>query len=394
MAEGAKPPGVFDAGMFPSWHRPFWQWLGDHNPFLLLSTVCMLLGCYLVNGALHDEPSNTRMLILLGLINLYEACIIPLGMILIRRKAGTARDGWWLLLFEVLFLVNVTFVNPDFSYAWSVPLNVALWLLACGKVALLFWGLKIGLTLRTFGFMALQLGVIYGLPIVFALTNVDGIVSPKVMFALWWLVGLLPMAYDVVTRAQGKSPEWDLVQNVVRRVYLMAPWVMLLIHLRFSHWAHHSDFYLADAAPALLGIAVASLRLRLDFAWRFAMRLLPAAALFLAMTAPIELRWRLHIADEMLTLTPGLILVAGTILTYGYMASMFQFFCAAVALSVIVCGYVFQDMLLKVVSAMVRFIEWLLPTTTYAWGMLTILVAFVLLGVGSAISLRRQRRPA
>src|SRR6478735_8056227 len=108
------PPPVFDPQMFPSVHRPWWQFFLDHNPCLLLSTVLMLLGCYLINSTLTSHANDqVRLIALLGVVNLYELCIIPLGLVLIRRSRGTARDGLWLLLFETLFLVNGTFLNVD-----------------------------------------------------------------------------------------------------------------------------------------------------------------------------------------------------------------------------------------------------------------------------------------
>jgi hypothetical protein len=353
----------------------------------------MLLGCYLVNAALREEPGNLKFLALLGVINLYEACIIPLGLILIRRARGTARDGWWLVLFETLFLVNATLINPDFSPSWAIPLNAVLWLLACIKAAILLRGLKIGLSLRTLGFFAFQLAIIYGLPAFFALTKVDGQESPRIMYALWWLVGMLPLVYDQLARARRPHPEWDLVQNVVRRVYLIAPWVMLVIHMRFSHWAHHSDFQLADAAPALLGLAIASTRVKLNANLHVLARMVPAAALLLTLLAPAgELQWSLPLIEAGRTVTPAYIMIAATILTYGYMASMFQLLCSALAVFLIGFGYIFQNWILAALRAMARFILSLLPTTVYAWGVAAILAAFVLLGIGTFVSLRRTRK--
>ena len=89
----ADPPQVFDAQMFPPRRRPWVQFLLDHNPALLLSTVLMLLGCYLLNGTIDGSAGaaasdRLQLLSLLGVINLYEACIIPLGLVLIRRRRG------------------------------------------------------------------------------------------------------------------------------------------------------------------------------------------------------------------------------------------------------------------------------------------------------------------
>jgi hypothetical protein len=390
--EPPNPPPTFDPHLFPPRHRPWKQWLVDHNPCLLLSTVCMLLGCYLVNSALRDQSSNLKMLALLGVINLYEACIIPLGLILIRRTRGTARDGWWLVLFETLFLVNATFVNPDFGTAWAIPLNLGLWVLACVKAAILLRGLKIGLAPRTFGFLVFQLGIIYALPVFFALTKVDGVESPRLMYGLWWLVGLLPLVYVQLARAERPHPPWDLVQNVIRRVYLIAPWVMLTAHLGFAHWAHHSDFHLADVAPPLLGLAIASRRLALRPDLRLLARSLPAVALILTLlAAPGELQWFLPLGEAGRTVAPAHFTIAATILTYGYLATTFQFLCSVATVTLVGAGYVFQSWIAAACRSLGRFFLNQLPATAYAWGVTAILTAFVLLGIGTYLSLHRTQ---
>jgi hypothetical protein len=384
------PPPTFDPNLFPARHRPWKQLLMDHNPCLLLSTVLMLVGCYLVNSTLRYQAANAKMLGLLGVINLYEACIIPLGLLLIRRSRGTARDGWWLVLFETLFLVNATFVNPDFGTAWAIPLNLGLWALACVKAAILLRGLKIGLGLRTFGFMAFQLGIIYALPVFFALTKVDGVESPRLMYGLWWLVGLLPLIYDQLARADRPHPQWDLVQNVIRRVYLIAPWVMLVVHMGFAHWAHQSEFYLPDVAPVLLGLAIAAGRVHLRPDLRVLARCLPAVALILTLLAdPGELQWLVPVGNLGHMVTPAHLTMAGAILTYGYLASAWYFLIALATVITFGTGYIFQYWIFAALRATLRFLLNLLPTTAYAWGVTAILAAFILLGIGTYLSLRR-----
>src|SRR4051794_24390437 len=102
---------VLDPEMFPSGRKTWWEWVWDHNPCFLLSTVMMLVGCYLLNSAMDVRAGDVGKLFgLLGAINLYEGAIILLGLVLIRRTRGVARDGLWLLLFEILFLVDGTFL--------------------------------------------------------------------------------------------------------------------------------------------------------------------------------------------------------------------------------------------------------------------------------------------
>ena len=70
--DAALPQGTleirptFDPGMFPAKRRPWYQFLLDHNPCLLVSTVCMLLGCFLVNSELKEQDAVFKLMGLLG----------------------------------------------------------------------------------------------------------------------------------------------------------------------------------------------------------------------------------------------------------------------------------------------------------------------------------------
>ena len=294
----AVPKTAVNQAFMPKPGRSWKRMVLDHNPCLMLSMVCMLLGCVLVNWSLKEADQSIKRMGLLLVMNLYEACIIPLGLVLLARtgrsRERAGRDGMWLILFEMLFLVNATFVNVDFGPAgwqWSLPFNAGLFVWACVKAAVVFRGLGLGLGMRTFGFFVVQLAVVYGLPILFSWAEVDGAVSPRVMYGCWWVVGILPLAYDLIARWTGAGQR-DAVQQVVRRVYLMGPWVMLVAHVGFSHWAHQSDFVLADVGPVLLGMAIASRRVELGVVERAVVRILPAAAVLVTWIGIGELGWR------------------------------------------------------------------------------------------------------
>ena len=229
----------------PAPRRPLRLLLADHNPCLLLSMVLMLLGCYLVSHALRHEDQSIKRIALFAVMNLYECCIIPLGLVLIRRSKGLARDGWWLLIFEALFLVNATFINVDFGHggwAYSFPFNSALFLLACLKAAWIFKGLRLGFRIRTFGFFILQLALAYGLPMFFALTQIDGAVSPRVLYACWWIVALLPVFYTLLARIDRRPLDFPAPLHALRRAYLVIPWLFLVAHLGFAHWRTMQTF--------------------------------------------------------------------------------------------------------------------------------------------------------
>src|SRR5262249_16844828 len=76
-----------------------WGWarsIVDHNPFFLLSGVCMLAGCFLISGAVHDNSNRVaKLLLLLGVLNVYEAAVTGLGLLL-ARKRGLVSDAAYL----------------------------------------------------------------------------------------------------------------------------------------------------------------------------------------------------------------------------------------------------------------------------------------------------------
>jgi hypothetical protein len=389
----AAPQAVFDPQLFPPRHRPLRELIMDHNPFLLLSTVCMLLGCYLVSAALHAK-TDLKLVGLLAAMNAYEACIIPLGLVLIRRTRGMARDGWWLLLFETLFLVNSTFVSPDFRHGWAIPVNLTLLVLACVKAGMILKGLQIPLRLRTFGFLVVQLAIIYSVPCFLSWVDNYELLLPWVMYGLWWLVGLLPVVYDVMARCEGQQPQYDRVQQVIRRVYVIAPWVMLVAHLGVSHWTHSTGFQAADLTPVLFGLAIASARVKFGPSMRAWVRVVPIVALACSLlSASDEMLWVIHFAGDTHRIVPLHFAIGGTLLTYGYMASVWHFIGSAVVVSVMAAGYVFQGWVIYTCRAAIQLCIGMLPDSTISWGVTAIGAAFVLLGAGAVVSLRRTGSP-
>src|SRR5688500_3738625 len=83
--------------------RPWLLMLMDHNPCYLLSGGCMLLGCFLLNTALHTKAGDVgKLLTLLAVVNVYELLLVTLGLALIKRPAFV-RDGRILLGLEAMF---------------------------------------------------------------------------------------------------------------------------------------------------------------------------------------------------------------------------------------------------------------------------------------------------
>jgi hypothetical protein len=386
---------LFGTALFRGGRWPWPKWVADHNPCLLLSTVFMLLGCCLANWALREKSDTLQILALLGVINAYEACIIALGLVMIRRSRGAARDGWWLVLFEALFLVNAALINSKFGPVWMIPLETGLWVLACVKAAILFRGLKIGLGMRTFGFLALQLGIIYALPVVFAFAVKDTLILDRVMYGFLWVVGLLPVIYDVVTRVWWRQEPWDRVRNVVRWVYVIVPWAVLVLHLVFWRVTLCYRLSLADLGPVLLGLAAVSRRFNLEPNWRWTARLVPAMAFFMTLALRGEdVQWVFRIGEATKEVTAVHIMLAGTILTYGYMGTLWHLMAAGGTVMALGLGYLFMAWITQGVREGARTVVGIVPTTVYGWSVTTIGAAFVLLGIGGYLGLRRIGKEA
>src|SRR5260370_40610187 len=88
----------------PHRRRSFLRLIVDRNPFFLISAVCMFAGVRVILAAVNIAPGDLRrLLLLIGVLNVYEAAVIALALYLItRRKQG--RDGRILLSTEALFL--------------------------------------------------------------------------------------------------------------------------------------------------------------------------------------------------------------------------------------------------------------------------------------------------
>src|SRR5215212_8922104 len=117
----------------PTLRRTLHAFLVHHNPFYLLSALCMIAGCYALNSGLDVRSGQVRsILVLVGTLNVYEFMLLGLGVYLIRRR-NVVRDGRTLLLLQAVFLVDLTFLNAETaaaSLSAGLALNAALWVLA------------------------------------------------------------------------------------------------------------------------------------------------------------------------------------------------------------------------------------------------------------------------
>ena len=72
----------------------------------------MLAGIFVLNNALDWSPlPQDNLLVLIVALNVYEAALIGVGLLLVRR--GLLRDGLFLLFLEAFFLADAGFLNME-----------------------------------------------------------------------------------------------------------------------------------------------------------------------------------------------------------------------------------------------------------------------------------------
>jgi hypothetical protein len=388
------------------------RFLFRHNPFYLLSAMCMLAGCLsLTNSLSWTSIGLGRLLALIVTLNVYEALLLGLGLYLLGRR-GVVRDGLMLLFLEAMFLVDAAFLNVE-VYAIDLHVGVAanavVFLLAAAKLCLVFRGLRLPLD-RTFGLVLTQLAVLFVTPGVFAYVSHhhDGALPPGVTYAAWWVVGLVPMLATLLLRGRRlneltgePAPVRDWVAAVIRRSYLCLPFVSLLVHLGMLHWVYDARLHAAYAAPVLLGIAVLLGGAVPSWLFRpgtvaFLRLVLPAMAVLLSLDAPAVLRAAPLGAGSRVVVTPAVVALGAAYVVYVciYLSRYaFRMIAAAVA---VVLAFAFGPSPAQVGASGRQWTEWavgvgarIFPRTTTGWGVIAVGAAFAFLGIGAAVSLRK-----
>jgi hypothetical protein len=376
------------------------QGLIKRVPFYQLSALSMLLGCYTLNNALALRPGQTgKLLLLLFVLNVYEALLIGLGLFLVQKR-GLREDGRTLLLLEVLFLSDVTLLAGEcFASSLSAGLLVtaAAFLLAVIKVVVVVRSLAPGAERGAFLSLGLPLLLVFATPGLFALLARAGLLSPVVVYLAWWVAALtvLILALEARQSAALAAAPLPPEAGAFRRALAYALPASLMLHLGATAWVYHIDFHWAHLGPVLLALGVG--RMLVDVPWLAAVwqhRLVFGAVPF-SLGAPEELI--VH-APLGLTLSPLRAILAavalGYLLTYPIHRSAVLALSAAACLVAGAAGHS--------VTAMAENVGWLLanlgeggsgliPRTATGWGVVAVIFAFVLLGLGALASLWKPK---
>jgi len=375
------------------------RFIVDYNPCFLLSAVCMLFGCRLLNDAVNTQSGNVGgALWLIFTINVYEFCLLGVAT-LIRRVQGLRRDVGILLIVGVLFLCDIAFVIGDLSTARpSAGLLVAGVLigLAVLKTQIVLGLLDSPKRSRVTYLVASQLAIILLLPIVLKQVAYlhNGYLPPLAIYVGWWIAGALPIVIRGVL-------QFRTLQHLptLARVYVIVPYVALLGHLFACTWVFKLPFYMACYAPVLLGLAVVFGMARFRFGRDLATALewlLAAIAVLLALGAPGELAIGGTVNDSVTFSALRLTLIGAALVNlHGFAVLRHPLF--AVTLTFNALGAMLGPSvpaMFENIGVLFRMIRDLfkraVPQTAPQWGVVTVVVSFVLLGIGAALSLLRK----
>jgi hypothetical protein len=370
--------------------------LVDHNPFYLLSALCMLGGLLTLTNSFSYSPIPQRhLLMLIATLNCYELLLVALALWLIASRK-LIRDGSILLGIEAVFLADTAMLNAELFTVdprLGAIVNLALFGLAAAKLALIFRVLRVQ-SPRTYAVLLATLFLLFALPGIFkeVALHHNGGVAPLAIYAAWWAIGLLPVSFAIVFRDQRPKAHVRLVLTFALFIF-----ASVLIHLRLSNWVYQVPWEWANLSPLLLGLAVCigsldthvqtlALRMRTQLA-------LPLLAIAVSLQFSRDLLF--HLGP--LQLSPMRLAFTGTPLVYLHGLWLHRHIYFAIA-SAICLAFIGVGVSLDAARQSIEFIwNWLASTyrrletsTASDWGVLSIIASFVLLLIGAAVSILRS----
>lgn len=394
----------------------FRQSLAHHNPFYLLSAGCMLLACLLLSNTMTWSPIPLKqLLILIGTLHVYEILLVALAVLLLRRRGGR-RDGTKLLVLEAFFLVDIGFLNSEVSqinYNVGVLVNAGVLLVAIVKLGVIFRALRIKWSSPAFTLCVGMVATLLALPLVLKhASNLRGGDLPQqTLYAAWWAAAGLAAMYGMLMRHQTLLAPLDAGSRRLVHILLILPLISLAAHLGTSHWVYEVPFSAPNAAPILLAWAVLlsavspAAMTRSDV--RYLIGMLTGAAVLTTFTPssrPLAQSWL------GVSVTPLMITLAAAYVTniYCLYLNRAKVLLPAGAAAAGVWAFgpapstVFDwssrtwaggsAAIAQVWAYSVAVVRRLIPQTQAAWGVISLVGAFLLLAIGAFVSL--TKRPA
>ncbi|MEM8874959.1 MAG: hypothetical protein AAGD32_11975 [Planctomycetota bacterium] len=369
--------------------RSPWHWIIEYNPCYLLSAVCMLTGTLLLTNTLDWSPTPlSRLLPMLGLLQVYELCCVVLGVALYRR-IGPRRDAVELIALVMLFSADVSFLMSEFAtdhFAIGTAVSLTLFVLAVVKLAIIARGLRLNLGANTIAFAIAGFAFLYGIPPLLNLIDDGGVmngggVMVAHFYGLWWIVGLAPLAWRL-THKVGEVPGWVKAAAVV-------PWVSFAAHVGILHYVYDRPFHAPMATPLVLALMLMD---RQPFVTFPKILGLAVAGVFTLPTTA-----QLNFDAGPITVTPLLVGLSGVYLALFYTSFVKWLPHAAIAGLGVLGVRLFGpsgETILGWWRESWQFAWSRRPATRFAWGVIATAGAFGLLAIGALFSFRPQRDDA
>ncbi|HEX4795934.1 MAG TPA: hypothetical protein VH370_19250 [Humisphaera sp.] len=384
--------------LHPTVRAALLRFLVHHNPFYLLSALCMVAACLALNTAISPHAGELlKVMALLGTLNLYEAILIVLGLFLIQKR-GVIRDGRTLLFIEAPFLFDLMFLNAEAgsaSFRYGMLLDVAVLALALIKTAIVLRVLCGRLPRHAFAYIALSLAALFLLPSGFKWIEHRGPITSVHFYFAWCGLGMLLAFWEMHGRLAGATiaTEESRVATLIRRLYTALPLASLAAHLGMLHWVYLVPVTAADLSPVVIGLAIAVgrlLPLPLATPIRVVMPLM--AILWSLDSAPA-----LHMHLGRIQFTPALVAAGAAYLAYVYCFFLNRAIVliggAISAALFIALGPTFAQIAEATESAWqwaIHRIDDVTPKTPIQWGLTALAGAFGFLGLGAAVSFRKE----
>jgi hypothetical protein len=387
----------------PQPRRTLWRFIVDRNPFFLISALCMFAGVRVILSALDAAPGRLPPLLWsIAALNAYEALVIGLGLFLIVRRRQY-RDGWMLLSIEALFLLDLTNLNAELFTAHfraGIYVNLLCWLLAVVKVTVVCRTLKLRLTTPEFAYAALQLAGIFMMAGIFKQIAKHGVhegtLSTLTLYGAWWLAGGMLVLATLLLRKPSERRTDSPMSALPGRLYILLPFVSLLVHLCGANRVYALHFHPANVAPVLLGAAVLLTRWRGDFGRSFlvgSQAMLAGMAVLISVPFPPELL--VHAGAHVFSPLRVTLTASAGVLAVGFFQS-WQLIAAQMAAAALMAAALgnspveMQHHSVAMGKALVAFLKRLIPETQMHWGIVAVVSSFVMLGIGALVSLRKH----
>ena len=375
--------------------------LVDHNPFYLLSAVCMLFGSYAIFSEIHGEPEFFgRLLFLIGVMEFYSLLVLVLGLYL-WRKPGLERDAGYLLVLQILLLVDVTFLYNECLWVnlkLGVWINLAAATAGMVKMVLITRGLGLRLPRVSWVVLGMEMLLLFGMPGVLRVAGQGEWHEDWTMYGLWCTVAALLVVHLAVGVWRAPAATADRRATILRQVVFwcigLLPGVSLVAHLSTSHYVFDATFYGFDLAPVFLAFAVVWMhRAAPRGAPRFVGLLMTFTAMVMSASAgdSMMVRWPAPVTWTPLRI---MLLAAALSLAYAWWRDQGRAFLvlAAMHFGAAWTGATAQQTVRNLETAW----RWctglgrrLMPDSLLEWGGTCIVAAFLLLGLGAAVSVIR-----